>query len=56
MPEGEGRFLLLGLVSGDSQKESSPERLRSGAVYKANMTSGQYRASRRCEKNTSKNK
>jgi hypothetical protein len=44
MPEGEGRFLLLGLVSGDSQKESSPERLRSGGVYKGNPFPGQHRA------------
>ncbi|EGE55631.1 hypothetical protein RHECNPAF_890043 [Rhizobium etli CNPAF512] len=31
-------------------KRKQPERLRSGAVYKGNVTSGQYRHFRRSEK------
>ncbi|WP_141506749.1 hypothetical protein [Rhizobium phaseoli] len=36
-------------------KRKQPERLRSGAVYKGNVTSGQYRHFRRSEKNGNKN-
>jgi hypothetical protein len=46
----KGRFLLLELAPFGSQKESGPERLRSGAVYKADMGAGQYDAFRHSEK------
>jgi hypothetical protein len=51
VPEGEGRFLLLGLtVRKTDQKESSPGRLRSAGVYKEKEMSGQLWSFRLPEK------
>ncbi|WSH22522.1 hypothetical protein U8Q07_09340 [Rhizobium ruizarguesonis] len=56
-PEGlKGVSCCLDWQAKGMPKESSPDRLRSGAVYKGNGTSGQYQLPEGLEKLLSKNK
>jgi len=51
VPEGEGRFLLLGLVVlRRAKKKAARKGCVSGGVYRANALSGQYHETGRPKK------
>jgi len=51
VPEGEGRFLLLGLVVlGRTKKKAARKGCVSGGVYRGNAFCGQYRETGRPKK------